>query len=294
MTAKERDPYSRHYWRLIDDTKFAEVYADDHHYATWSRLLMIADQAWPASAHLPSTARRASVRKLAEVGLVDLLPDGRFRMHGTDAERHRRSDLARDAAGHRWSNAERNAASNANGYAERNADASALGMPSKAEQSNTEQSKATQSKAETPRAIRRNGPEPIAAILPDVLAGPPEDAFGVSEDEHRVFAFLARFGAAIRPDTGYGRRLLGLIERRGVEDVLRHAGVMAKSGERLSDRQWVFGLEAALEAVPSGREAQVAERAEDERQLHEKRLERTRQQNAALLALRADVPGGVS
>ena len=148
MAPKERDPYSRHYWRLIDDPKFSEVYADDHHFATWSRLLMIADQAWPASAHVPARARGASIRKLAEVGLIDLLPDGRFRMHGTDAERHRRSDLARDAAGHRWGNAERTAASNANGYAERNADASALGMPSKAEQSRAEQSRATQSNTE--------------------------------------------------------------------------------------------------------------------------------------------------
>lgn len=142
-------------------------------------------------------------------------------------------------------------------------------------------------------ASRAPGMEPISAILPDLPLNGVEDAHGVSEDEHRIFAFLARNGAVIRPDTGLGRRLLGLIERRGVEDVLRQAGVMAR-GERLSDRQWVLGLENALEAVPSGREAQVAERAEEERLLHEKRLERTRQQNAALLALRADVPGGVS
>lgn len=88
-------PYSRHYHDLIDDAKFAEVYPDDHHYATWSRLLMIADQAWPASAHLPSTARRASVAKLASVGLLDLLPGGRYRIHGLDPERTRRADAAR-------------------------------------------------------------------------------------------------------------------------------------------------------------------------------------------------------
>ena len=96
------DPYSRHYWRLVDDPKFADIYADDHHYACWSRLLMIADQAWPASAHIPATARKASVAKLAEVGLLDLLHDGRFKMRGLDKERAKRSDSARNAAAKRW------------------------------------------------------------------------------------------------------------------------------------------------------------------------------------------------
>ena len=58
-------PYSRHYHELVDDAKFADIYPDDHHYACWSRLLMLADQAWPASAHIPATARKASVAKLA-------------------------------------------------------------------------------------------------------------------------------------------------------------------------------------------------------------------------------------
>lgn len=105
-------PYSRHYHELVDDPKFTDVYPDDRHYACWSRLLMLADQAWPASAHLPATARKASVAKLAEVGLVDLLPDGRFRMHGLQAERERRAEQARTASNARW-NARSNAASNA-------------------------------------------------------------------------------------------------------------------------------------------------------------------------------------
>ena len=96
------DPYSRHYWRLVDDPKFAEIYSDDHHYATWSRLLMVADQAWPATAHLPSLCRRTSIAKLAEVGLIDLLPNGRFRMHGLDAERDKRGQSGRNAAAVRW------------------------------------------------------------------------------------------------------------------------------------------------------------------------------------------------
>lgn len=134
--SKNDDPYSRHYWKLVDDPKFADVYGDDHHYATWSRLLMIADQAWPASAHLPATARKASVAKLVEVNLIVLPGGGRFRVTGLDKERAKRSQQAQHAADARWGNAGSNAPSNANS----NAGASDGGMPSKAKQSKDEQS----------------------------------------------------------------------------------------------------------------------------------------------------------
>ena len=124
MSRDER-PYSRHYWDLVDDPKFVEIYDDDHHYATWSRLLMVADQAWPASAHLPLTARRTSVKKLADVELIDLRPGGRFRIHGLDKERAKRSQKGKDAADARWGNATSNAGSNA----QSNASASDDGMP---------------------------------------------------------------------------------------------------------------------------------------------------------------------
>lgn len=101
------DPYSRLYWRLVDDPKFAEIYSEDHHFATWLRLLMIADQAYPATAHLPALARKASVARLAEAGLIDLLPNGRFRLHGLASEREKRAQSGRNAAAVRWHN-ERN------------------------------------------------------------------------------------------------------------------------------------------------------------------------------------------
>lgn len=153
-------PYSRHYHELVDDPKFEDIYPDDHHYACWSRLLMLAEQAWPASAHLPATARKASVAKLAEVGLIDLLPDGRFRMHGLQAERERRSIAASKAANRRWA-AERNAAGNA----DRTAGADIAGMPRRDE--------TRQEETNTPNPLaegatkRANGTNPraVAAAL---------------------------------------------------------------------------------------------------------------------------------
>lgn len=85
----ERAPYSRVYWAIVDDPKFALVYDDDRHLATWLRLLLIADQAWPASAHLPANARRVSVDALEECGLV-IRSGHRYRISGLDNERERR------------------------------------------------------------------------------------------------------------------------------------------------------------------------------------------------------------
>jgi hypothetical protein len=87
---KPIDPYSRLYWRLIDDEKFATIYLDDAAFALWARLLMTADMAFPASASLPFGTKPRSLAKLVGVGLVDTLPAGRYRVHGLAAERDRR------------------------------------------------------------------------------------------------------------------------------------------------------------------------------------------------------------
>jgi uncharacterized protein YbdZ (MbtH family) len=94
----ERAPYSRVYWAVVDDPKFATIYGDDHHLATWLRLLMAADALWPASCSLPANARKASVKALSDAGLIDILPFG-FRVRGLDAERGRRREAARSGTG---------------------------------------------------------------------------------------------------------------------------------------------------------------------------------------------------
>ena len=91
----DRAPYSRIYHSIVDDPKFATVYDDDRRLATWLRLLIVAEQAHPASANIPHGTHRASVVALAEAGLIDLGTGARYRIHGLDSERQRRSDAAR-------------------------------------------------------------------------------------------------------------------------------------------------------------------------------------------------------
>lgn len=118
MTREQR-PYSRLYWSVIDDDKFVSVYDNDRAFATWARLLMAADQAWPASASIPRAASRTAIALLVTAGLIELMPGGRYRIVGMDAERERRQGQAQDAAEARWGHARSNAASNAGADARR-------------------------------------------------------------------------------------------------------------------------------------------------------------------------------
>lgn len=88
------DPYSRVYWRAVDDPRFEHVWHDDHALAWWLRLLIAADQAWPASAALPHGVHKGALRLLTESGLVEVT-GYRYRIHGLDKERERRANAGR-------------------------------------------------------------------------------------------------------------------------------------------------------------------------------------------------------
>lgn len=86
----DRAPYSRVYWSIVDDPKFADIYDDDRRLATWLRLLILADQSYPASAGIPLGTNQKALAALVDAGLVDRGTGNRFRIHGLDAERAKR------------------------------------------------------------------------------------------------------------------------------------------------------------------------------------------------------------
>ena len=98
----DRAPYSRVYWSVIDDRKFVDIYDDDAALALWLRLLISADALWPSPAPLPRTARSKPLAKLVDAKLVVLLAGGRYKIHGLDTERGKRSESARNASASRW------------------------------------------------------------------------------------------------------------------------------------------------------------------------------------------------
>lgn len=91
----DRAPYSRIYWTVLDDPKFDEVRADMRHFGSWSLLLVVADMAYPVPAFIPPSVPKASLDKLADVGLIDLLPARMYRLRGLKTERERRAEAAR-------------------------------------------------------------------------------------------------------------------------------------------------------------------------------------------------------
>jgi hypothetical protein len=83
--------YVRVYYRILEDPKFTDVYSDDVRFATWVRLLMAADNAWPHPAPTPRNVNADAFTFLVDVGLIDLATNDHYRVHGLDAERmHRR------------------------------------------------------------------------------------------------------------------------------------------------------------------------------------------------------------
>jgi hypothetical protein len=96
-------PFSFVYASIITDPKFGTIYCDDHHLATWLRLLLQADGTYPAPAPIPRSASEASLSALVAAGIIDMVPPDHYQVHGLKAERDRRSSRARDAAWARWS-----------------------------------------------------------------------------------------------------------------------------------------------------------------------------------------------
>jgi hypothetical protein len=86
--------YVRVYYSIIDDDRFKHVYSDNAALAAWLRMLLDADALWPASASLPSSLPKRVLRILTDSGLIEV-SGARFRVHGLDAERQRRSDAGR-------------------------------------------------------------------------------------------------------------------------------------------------------------------------------------------------------
>jgi len=109
-------PYARVYQSIWTDPRFARIIEDDALLGAWTRLLLLAEAAWPQSVALPRALPEASLVQLVDAGVIELHPADTYRIHGLDPERERRSEHGREAALRRWdapSNAPGNATSNA-------------------------------------------------------------------------------------------------------------------------------------------------------------------------------------
>lgn len=97
----ERAPYSRVYWTIRSDPRLEAIYPDNCHLATWLRLLIAADMAWPAPADIPASVNRKSLQALEAAGVIEVR-GSLFVFHGLDTERGARRAAAQASIAHRW------------------------------------------------------------------------------------------------------------------------------------------------------------------------------------------------
>lgn len=219
----------RRYLRVyFDDLErdHPDVWYDPTCLSTFVRLLALSEKAWPTMPEIPVSVRRADLAKLVAAGMIEYLPNHRFVLKGWVTERGHRAKVARE-------NVDKRHSGSTDVGTDAGTDVPTVVLP--------------------PRA----GASFSYSFSRDVTTeGGPG---GTDADEAAILAFLARNGAAIRPESGFGQRLVRLVARRGVEAVMAKATALAANGP-LSDRQWVFGLEQALETIP---DPKIAERAQE-------------------------------
>jgi hypothetical protein len=76
--------FTRIPYAFLDDPAYEDVYADDTRFATWVRLWMAADNAWPAPAPIPRSVNAEAFDFLTKAGLVIVGRSDHYRMTGMD------------------------------------------------------------------------------------------------------------------------------------------------------------------------------------------------------------------
>jgi hypothetical protein len=223
----ERAAYSRVYWSIIDDAKFANVYDDDRALAAWTRLLLVADMAWPASAHIPVNTRRQSVAILVGAGLIDLQAGSRYRVHGLDAERNRRKESATHPPTNRGPNGD---------------------------QSGTGRSPVVPGE----RGLRRD------ETSKDETSPPAGAREADDQPEFEALQWLGRHGCYLRPGDGYHQKLILAVERFGINRVVGTMDRLASAGVMDGDTKgFIFGATDALFPRPDLKAVERGERADE-------------------------------
>lgn len=102
MTRETPPPFVRIYYGKLQK-EYPLVLYDPTALATYVRLLIVADQAWPAKPVLPTATRRADLELLRKGDLVTVGDHDIYTIKGYHKDRAKRQATARANADKRWS-----------------------------------------------------------------------------------------------------------------------------------------------------------------------------------------------
>lgn len=106
--SREQEPFVRVYYRKLQK-EYKRVLYHPSAFATYVRLLIVADQAWPAEPVLPRGTSRSDLALLAEGDLVMVADHGIYTIRGYAKDRAKREAAGRAGAEARWSDRNANA-----------------------------------------------------------------------------------------------------------------------------------------------------------------------------------------
>lgn len=238
MTAQS-DPFVRVYYSVMgDDPKFAQVYDDDARFACWVRLLLVADACYPAPAPIPAGIKKAALAFLVKVELVDLLPGSRYRIHGLQAERERRSERAAASARKRWS------------------DANAVQAPD-----------ATAMRPHSERTAPHMRPNANPILSEPIRTEPSQSAARVPDDAYDVMLLvenLTRRPFNYRDGNNVHDTLVGDVAQHGAERMADEYRRFREGSGPVDAAQLVFGVHNALHPLIKAKPMTEAERKDAE------------------------------
>jgi hypothetical protein len=246
-----------HYDQIARDSRFDSIRNDDKALGLWQRLLWLADAMWPLPAPIPGWASRSTLAKLTakECGLIEILPEHLFRVHGLDRERERRAAKGKPGARTRWGDAnaspppptDADAKPDANADAKPDANADAIGhAKAHANASPNANANGVGSRA---REIER-GDRDRESRTPSARTKPVEPRRARPAGWDDAVAYLAGRSVYVAESSanGHVEHLSRLLEQHGWADVRSTFDTIAPRCHEL--RQFVLGADNRLNQIP--------------------------------------------
>lgn len=212
--------YSRLYHSVLTDPKFADIYADDRAWATYTRLLMASDASYPSPAPLPRSAGKYAIEKLTTAGVI-VVSAGHYTIPALVKERSVRYGSGR-------------------GRPRYPSDKTPPPEPNRSEAGEEPESGRSTSE---PRAGGRVSASPSDSLSDSV------DRTARDEPEWPVLSWLASVNATVQPTgNGYHVEVVKLVGRQGAVKVLAAMKSRHAAGDR-SARQLIYGAANDLEPI---------------------------------------------